>query len=115
MTGVARGAIVFGAALALTGLMHGTSLAEQTTGMIHGRIYADESHRPAGGVTVRLLSDTEPMQETRTAPDGSFTFLAVFPGDATLKVGNSAMSVDVHASLESDATILLAPDSVARH
>jgi hypothetical protein len=114
MTGVARGALTFGTALALFGLTLGTSFAEQTTGEVYGRVYTDNSHRPAGGVTVLLLSDREPMQETRTRPDGSFTFLAVFPGDVTVKVGELTTPVDVHANLESDSTILLGGESFTR-
>ena len=114
MTGVARGAMIFGAALVLSGIMRGTGLAEQT-GMVYGRIYADVSHRAAAGVTVRLISAREPMQETKTRADGSFTFVAVFPGDATIEVGRSNAPVYVSAGLESDAMIVLTPDAIAEH
>lgn len=110
MVKVARGALVAGMTLIASALIPATVFAEGTTGGIHGHVYIKGTNRPAGSVLVRVLSSTEPDQVTRTRPDGSFGFAAVFPGDVTLAIGAEGTRLDVHANLESDATIFVSEE-----
>jgi len=93
------------ACAAMFGMVHGTLRAEGTTGSIYGRVYDEGSHRPACGLAVRIVSDSEPPQETRTLPDGSFSFVAVFPGTVRVMIARQTTAVEVHANLDSDETI----------
>lgn len=112
MIGVARVTCVLSATLIASGMFGGTALAEQNTGSLYGRIYSQGTHHPAACVTVRVFSDKEPMQETRTRADGSFTFVSVFPGDVTIVVGKQAVASSIHASLETDENVYV-PQAIA--
>ncbi len=79
-------------------------VADENVGSIYGRVYVEHTRKPACFTTVKMLSNREPNQETRTRPDGSFLFLAVLPGYVTVEVPHAqAQRVEVHANLESDA------------
>ncbi len=78
---------------------------DESTGSVFGRVYFEGTKRPVCNLAVHLYSNREPNQRTRTRKDGSFLFLAVFPGYVTVAVPRAASQrIEVHANLESDAT-----------
>ncbi len=104
---VARLALICCAFSAALEMMPGTTLADGTTGSIYGRVYLRGSGLPVCCLVVRVQSDSEPPQETLTRPDGSFSFVAVFPGAVAVTIGRQTTSVQVHANIESDETIFV--------
>lgn len=104
-------AILAIASLASTALAR----AEESTGTVYGRVYSIGSHKPICGAPVRLYSNREPTQGTRTRSDGSFSFISVFPGYVTVVVDRSVQHVEVHASLESDATFYVRGHSFGKY
>ncbi len=78
--------------------------ANASLGTIYGRVYDRMTGKPICAFPVRLISNKEPNQETRTRSDGSFSFLSVFAGEAVLVSGGIMRRVEVHANLETDQT-----------
>ncbi len=84
------------------------AVADESTGSVFGRVYFEGTKRPVCNLPVRLYSNREPNQRTLTRSDGSFLFLAVFPGYVTVSVPRAASQrIEVHANLESDATFYM--------
>jgi hypothetical protein len=85
----------------------GAGLADGNTGRVYGRVLVNIGQgriRPSCGVIVRVESDRQPTIQTRTRPDGSFLFASVFPGSATIVVGDmklASQSVEISANLPS--------------
>lgn len=64
-------------------------LADANTGRVYGKVLLAGSHQPVCDMAVRIDSNREPTQWTRTLGDGSYHFLSVFPGRVTIVVGRS--------------------------
>jgi hypothetical protein len=73
--------------------------ADGNTGLIFGRVFIDGTNSPACPTTVTLTSDREPPQQTVTDRDGTFHFLTVIPGRATVQVGRIVRDVSVSANI----------------
>jgi hypothetical protein len=87
--------------LGLACLTSAVALADANTGRVYGTVLLAGSHEPVCDMLVTIESNREPAIQVRTLGDGSYHFLAVFPGPVTITVGRSrgTRHEDVSANL----------------
>jgi hypothetical protein len=97
--------------IALVGCASEAAHADGDTGLVYGRVLIQGTGQPVCPITVRAVSNREPTWETQTQADGSFRFLALFPGNVTIIIGQNRIvqALTVHANLMERSTFYLNP------
>ena len=105
---VAR-AVTIGAMLVLSSGLAIPAIADSNTGVVHGYVYAANSHRPVCGVRVTAEADNQVTQDTYTDQQGFFSFISRFPGIVHVYADDSNPAadrlVDVHPMMLSEPVL----------
>lgn len=73
-----------------------------TAGRVSGRVLAADGTTTLAGVAVRIFRDGQEIASTLSAPDGSYSFLILSPGEYTLAAKAAARAFPLRSGVEID-------------
>ncbi len=82
---------------------------DSNTGVVHGYVYAANTHQPVCGVRVTAEANNQVTQSTYTDEQGFFTFISRFPGIVHVFADDpnpgADRLVDVHPALNAEPVL----------